>query len=104
MIGFVYLIQNLNSGNYKIGITTKENIQERLKNIQTGSDGELLLIKKFKSPFYRKIEKKLHQKYNSKKTFGEWFSLTDQEVFSFLDDCNAFHQMFESLLSNPFFS
>ena len=104
MFGFVYLIQNVETQSYKIGITTKENINERLKNIQTGSPGELILLKKYKSKFFRKIEKYFHNKYCSQKIYGEWFKLNEEQVLNFINDCYLCEKTFLSIEENPFFT
>lgn len=97
-------MQNLLSNNYKIGITKNKDINKRLKSLKTGSDGELLLINKYLSKHYKKIEKKFHIKYNSKRVTGEWFCLNDEEAMNFSKDCEYFNEIFDSLNNNPFFN
>jgi hypothetical protein len=105
--GYIYLINEYGSEpeRFKIGIT-KGDINKRVKQLQTGSSNELLLINSYQSPHYLKIEKLLHRKYNSYSTDGgtEWFQLPIDEVFNFISECNTAHDMYQSLIDsgNPF--
>jgi hypothetical protein len=102
--GFVYLLVDSNE-NYKIGITTGD-IHKRIKSLQTGSSGELVLINKHKSKHYRKIETNLHRKYNHLSTDGgkEWFSLPPEIVLNFKNECQKLDEIFDTLIKakNPF--
>ncbi len=104
--GYVYLMVDFNSipEKYKIGITSK-NPNKRVKQLQTGSSGKIDLLKKYQSPFYKKIENFLHRKYFTYKCEGgsEWFQLPDEEVINFIKECEKLENMFNSLNDNPFF-
>ena len=88
--GVVYLITDWSSEpeKYKVGIT-KNSPEDRLKSLQTGSSGELVLLKTYKSENYRKIEGVLHRGYKPYSTDGgkEWFELPDNIVINFLKEC-----------------
>lgn len=103
--GYVYLLIDADSSpeKYKIGITMK-NPTKRVKQLQTGSSGEIYFLKKYKSIFYRKIEGFLHRKYFIYKCSGgkEWFELPDEEVKNFLEECKKIEEIFKSLVDNPF--
>ena len=105
--GFVYLLVDYGSDpeKYKIGITTGH-IEKRIKSLQTGNPNEIVLLKFFKTKFYRKIEKNLHKKYNFLRTDGgnEWFTLPPDSVFDFMFDCEEIHSQIEYLvkMGNPF--
>lgn len=105
--GFVYLLVDYGSDpeKYKIGITTGH-IEKRIKSLQTGNPNEIVLLKFFKTKFYRKIEKNLHKKYNFLRTDGgnEWFTLPPDSVFDFMVDCEEIHSQIEYLvkMGNPF--
>jgi len=91
MKGKVYLLLDWDSHpaeKYKIGIT-KNDIQKRIKQLTTGSSGELVLISSYESENYRKIEGVLHRTYNCYSTSGgkEWFELPSEKVLSFKEDC-----------------
>jgi hypothetical protein len=105
--GFVYLLVNYGSDpeTYKIGITTGQ-IDKRIKNLQTGNSNEIILLKFYKSRFYRQIEKSLHKKYSYLKTNGgnEWFMLPPNSIFDFVKDCQNINSQIEILvkMGNPF--
>lgn len=81
----IYLIQNLETSKYKIGVS--KNPKKRLKQLQTGSGEEIKLIHEFKSNFPRKVETALHNRYGHLKAHGEWFSLTLSEEVVFIEEC-----------------
>ena len=66
--GIIYqLIDYLsNTEIYKIGVIKKE-VEKRIKQLQTGSSKEMVLLRKYKSYYYKEIEQQLHRKYNSYK-------------------------------------
>ena len=105
--GVVYLITDWSSNpeKYKIGIT-KNSPEDRLKSLQTGSSGELVLLKTYESYNYRKIEGILHRGYKSYSTDGgkEWFELPDKIVINFLKECNQIDSNIKMLKDseNPF--
>ena len=73
---FIYLIQNKETGHFKIGRT--KNINKRIKQLQTGSSGELVLVDKFE--IYSKLESYLHNIYSAYNISGEWFDLSYSDV------------------------
>jgi len=104
--GYVYLMVDFNSNpeKYKIGVTSKSP-EKRLKQLQTGSSGKINLLRKYKSPLYKKIEKFLHIKYFIYKCDGgsEWFELPDYEVINFIKECQKSEESLKNLINNPFF-
>jgi hypothetical protein len=90
---------------YKIGIS-KHDPEKRVKSLQTGNPNRIILIKKYQSPNYHKIERWLHRKFFIKKTRanGEWFALTHEQANSFLQECKSIDSTVNYLLSeNPFY-
>lgn len=81
----IYLIQNLETSKYKIGIS--KNPKKRIKQLQTGSGEELKLIHEFKSEVSKKIESALHGRYKHLNTHGEWFDLSLSEEVVFIEEC-----------------
>lgn len=81
----VYLIQSLEEGYYKIGVST--NPKKRLKQLQTGNSSELKLIDSYSSEYADKIEKSLHNFLGANKKEGEWFDLSLLDALSFVDKC-----------------
>lgn len=61
MVKSVYLIQSLEEGYYKIGVS--KNPQKRVKQLQTGNSSELKLIDSFPSEYAHTIEKSFHSRF-----------------------------------------
>lgn len=107
--GCVYLLSIAdNSGNeyFKIGIT-KRDIKKRISELQTGNPNEVSLLHAYESKNYKKVEKWMHRKHGQSKTLAknEWFTLTDEQVFSFIEDCKEADKTISFLLeTNPFFN
>ncbi len=81
---FVYLLSNGSA--YKIGIS--KHPEKRVKQLQTGSSEVIVLINKYKSKYYTKIETALHSTYGNISTIGnEWFNLSEEDVNNFLTFC-----------------
>lgn len=103
MKGFVYLINDTDKGNaYKIGVT-KNIVNERRRELQTGNPSELVIVNFYETDYPYKIESMLHRKYNKSNIKNEWFELTDDEVASFKSECIKCDSIFKSLKDNPFF-
>ena len=93
----VYLIEiNDIVKRYKIG-WTKKDVQQRLKQLQTGAHSELNVLDIFESKWGSKIESILHRKYSSNKTSGEWFNLSEEEVMNFRNNCQKAHNDLEMM-------
>lgn len=107
MKGKVYLIVDWSSQplKYKVGIT-KSDVTKRLKSLQTGSSGELVLLKTYLSENYKKIETILHRNYKPYSTNGgkEWFELSDEIASNFLMECKQIDEniCFLKEVGNPF--
>jgi hypothetical protein len=106
IMGYVYLLLQIDfDGNesYKIGIT-KNDPNKRVKQLQTGNPNKISLHRKYESKNYLKVERWLHRKYQGKtEAKNEWRTLTDEQVFSFLDDCQAADDNIQFLLDNNSF-
>ena len=79
--GYVYLIRNSHF-EYKIGMT-KQNVNKRLKQLQTGNSEDLELVKYFLVENYKKVEKSLHNHFSNKKINREWFNLNKNDIKDF---------------------
>lgn len=102
-MGKVYLINAYGTDLYKIGITTGD-IEKRITQLKTGNPYELNLINIFECQYHRKVESWMHKKYNSYRKEGEWFELSDDNVFSFVNDCKQAHDTIKLLIEdNPFY-
>jgi hypothetical protein len=106
IMGYVYLLLQLDfEGNesYKIGIT-KNDPNKRVKQLQTGNPNKISLHRKYESKNYLKVERWLHRKYQGKtEAKNEWRTLTDEQVFSFLNDCQEADDNIQFLLDNNSF-
>jgi|TARA_Y100000296_G_C5011192_1_gene175190 hypothetical protein len=65
----VYLIKAENTKRYKIGTT--QDVENRIKGIQTGCPYKLRLVKSISGDKY--TEDRIHNKYNKYRVQGEWF-------------------------------
>lgn len=81
----IYLIQSLEEGYYKIGVS--KNPEKRLKQLQTGNSSELKLIHSYSSEYANKIEKTLHNMLSHCKKEGEWFDMSLPDALSFDVQC-----------------
>lgn len=95
---FIYLIQNKETGHFKIGRT--KNINKRIKQLQTGSSGELVLVDKFKSNYASKLESYLHNIYSGYNIGGEWFDLCYSNVTKFKPMCEMMEKNYIFLEKN----
>lgn len=91
----VYLIQSLEDGYYKIGIS--KNPPKRLKQLQTGNSSELKLVDSFPSEYANKIEKTLHNFLNYSRKEGEWFDIPLTEALGFKERCKKIEENIATL-------
>jgi len=99
---FVYLIQSLVDGNYKIGISVNPN--KRTTTLQTGNSSKLKLIETYQSENASKIESTLHNHFGHMRKEGEWFDLSIEEEVSFKKKCEKIDNTIKTLqkMNNPF--
>ena len=81
----VYLVK-ADNGLVKIGMTS--DINERLRSLRTNSPCELKLVGFIKTFENSYLEHKLHQEYENKRSHGEWFCLTDDDIKTILSNAN----------------
>lgn len=103
-MGYVYLLLQVDTDGlekHKIGIT-KNDPKFRVKQLQTGNPNKVSLLKSYASINYLKVERWMHRKYGFLKTEAknEWRVLSDEQVFSFLDDCKEADDNINFLLEN----
>jgi|GEM_PF-1706113 len=72
-IGYVYLLNVVNTDIYKIGYS--KNADKRIGNIKTSSPLDIELVKIFKCYDAFKVEQELHNIFKGKKMNREWFKL-----------------------------
>jgi hypothetical protein len=95
--GYVYLIENTFDGTYKIGFT-EGSVENRRKQLLTGSSQELTVVYEFPSNYVRKLEKYLHRMFKSYHYRGEWFTLDDASVKKFIPMCETAEKIFDTLV------
>lgn len=90
----IYLIGSHETSLYKIGVTKKEEILTRLRNIQVGCPYKVEVIDTFPSYYAYKVEKMLHRSLRCEKKdgngvplHGEWFYLGLVDVYKFQEKC-----------------
>lgn len=103
-MGFVYLIGEINKENkYKIGSTNCNDINKRLKQLQTGNSNPLYVREYYETSKPFKLEKMLHNKFKDRKIIGEWFEMNDNLINEFKSECERFQGIIDSLKENPYF-
>jgi len=107
MIGYVYLLLKVatdGTESYKIGIS-KNDPAKRVKQLQTGNDCVISLLKSYKSENYNKIEKMLHNKFKvyATEAGNEWFNLPPADVIGFLESCKQTDELVSYLKENNHF-
>lgn len=82
----LYILQNGDTNEYKIGIT--KNLNKRLAQLQTGCPNELKIVKIYthhKRDVIEKYERIMHRYFTKcgcrLRPNGEWFKLTDSDIY-----------------------
>ena len=99
----IYLIKE-DCGYYKIGFT-KNKVQSRVYQLQTGNSDNFEIIEVFETKHNRKIETTLHNRYKHKRVAREFFNLDQSEVNSFISMCNTIEKGYDAIreLNNTFY-
>jgi hypothetical protein len=92
---YVYLIQSLEDGYYKIGVSKSP--VHRLYALQTGNSSELKLIETYQSEHAHRIEKTLQRHFSYLRKEGEWFDMGISHESSFLTECKRIERNFNIL-------
>jgi len=87
---YIYLIQSLEDGHYKIGVS--KHPQKRLKQLQTGNSSELKIIETFQTEIPFQVEKTLQRRYSHFHKEGEWFDMSITQEVEFLKECKRIEQ------------
>jgi hypothetical protein len=87
---YIYLIQSLEEGYYKIGIS--KHPKKRLKELQTGNSSKLKLIEVYQSELADKVERILQRRYSHFHMEGEWFNMSVLEEVSFQSNCREIEE------------
>jgi hypothetical protein len=80
-MNYIYVIGGTNKP-YKIGITG--NLEQRLKNLQTGHPYELKIhyIEEIPESQVRLLEQTIHKTIKYRKTHGEWFDIELEDAIA----------------------
>ena len=104
-MSYVYLIGEIdNEDRYKIGSTKAKDINTRKKQLQTGNSSELYIKDFFETENPFKLEKMLHNHFNSSNLIGEWFHLNENDTKDFKAICKDLQNIIDALKDNPFFN
>jgi predicted GIY-YIG superfamily endonuclease len=87
---YVYLIQSLEDGYYKIGVS--KHPAKRIKELQTGNSSELKLIESYQTEFAHQIERALQRRYAHLNKEGEWFDMSISNEVSFKKECQKIEE------------
>jgi hypothetical protein len=98
--GYVYLINEVNTNNYKIGISKNPANEGRIKNLQTGNHNELVIVYEIKSKCYTSLEKTLHRTFTYNHLRGEWFNFPDTTPDTIIQEIIRTNNNLELLLEN----
>ena len=94
----VYLIQSIDEGYYKIGVSKHPN--KRINQLKTGNSSELKLINSYESEFAHDIERALQRRYSYLRKEGEWFEISLNEEVTFISDCKKIEENLNFLKKN----
>jgi len=97
-VKYVYLIQSLEDGYYKIGVSKHPN--KRIKELNTGNPSPLKLIETYQSKFAEKIERTLQRRYTHLRKEGEWFDMSISNEVSFRQECQKIEETIDFLKKN----
>lgn len=92
---FIYLIQSLENGYYKIGVS--KHPQKRRSGLQTGNPSPTKLIEVYQTEYANQIERALQRRYAHFHKEGEWFDLSITEEVRFKDECRKIEESIEFL-------
>ena len=82
-MAIIYLIESVRDYDtvYKIGYTKSNNSKKnRIRNLQTGNDGNLNIVSEYITKHGTLLEIALHNFFNHKKIKNEWFELDIKDI------------------------
>lgn len=96
MKGYIYLICDPSADTYKIG-RTNNNVEKRLKQLQTGCSSELFIVNRYETDYPVQLENFLHRKFINKRQLNEWFKLESFDIKNFNNVCRHYEEIIKSL-------
>jgi hypothetical protein len=95
---FIYLIQSLENGYYKIGVS--KHPQKRIQGLQTGNPSPTKLIGVYQTEYANQIERALQRRYAHLHKEGEWFDLGISQEVNFKKECQKIEDSIVFLKEN----
>ena len=80
--GWIYVIKDRITNNFKIGITQNDNPKVRLSHYVNYIEIDLIYIEYINNCF--EVEALIHQKYHADRIKGDWFKLCNEDVISII--------------------
>jgi hypothetical protein len=94
----VYLIKQNGLTPIKIGMTSKNSAQQRVKMMMTSSPFGYEVVYFLSTNKAKKLEKKLHEKYKEKRINREWFNLNEHEITNLISTLETFNLLKDGCL------
>jgi predicted GIY-YIG superfamily endonuclease len=95
---YIYLIQSLENGYYKIGVS--KHPQKRINELNTGNPSPTKLIDTYETEHANQIERALQRRYSHLHKNGEWFDLSITEEVNFKKKCQKIEETLAFLRKN----
>jgi hypothetical protein len=95
---YIYLIQSLENGYYKIGVSKHPN--KRILQLQTGNSSPLKLIDTYPTEYADQIERTLQRIHAHLHKEGEWFDMDINNEVNFQKECKKIEETITFLKEN----
>ena len=100
--GYVYLLAEMGDNfRYKIGFS--KDPDKRIKPLRTGNSDEIMELYRYQSYNYIAVERMLHIKFKPDRKHLEWFTMTDEQVLSFMEEAKKADENIDFLNNNNHF-
>ena len=80
----VYFIKHRNMKAVKIGFTQEDNPDKRIRDFEVASPFGIVNLGYIITENAKQLEKKLHELYSDLHIKGEWYELSDDEVYGII--------------------
>lgn len=79
-MGWVYAIASQDRPLIKIGRTDRDDVEDRLRQLQTGQPDKLTIVWRWATPDSRTLEATMHALLDEYHHRGEWFTCTPEQA------------------------
>jgi len=86
--GWIYIIRDRVSNNYKVGVTQSDNPKVRLSHYVNYIEIDLIYIEVIDNCF--DVEALIHQKYHNNRIKGDWFKLNHENIINIIRNINEY--------------